>query len=50
MGYLYFRPCVALVYGLNDRGLSPCRGWEFFSSLPRPDQPWGQPSLLSSGY
>jgi len=26
------------------------RGWEFFSSPPRPDRLWGQPSLLSSGY
>jgi len=26
------------------------RGWEFFSSPPRPDRLWGPPSLLYSGY
>jgi hypothetical protein len=31
--------------------LIPSRGWEFFfSSPPRPEQLWGPPSLLSSGY
>jgi len=25
-------------------------GWEFFSSLPRPDRFWGLPNLLSNGY
>jgi hypothetical protein len=28
-------------------GSSPCRGWEFFSSPPRPDRLWGPPSLLN---
>jgi hypothetical protein len=31
-------------------GLSPDRGWEFFSSPPCPDQIWGPPSLLSNRY
>jgi hypothetical protein len=26
------------------------RGWEFFSSPPRPDRLWGSPNLLSNGY
>jgi hypothetical protein len=25
-------------YGLDDRGSIPDRGWEFFSSPPRPDR------------
>jgi hypothetical protein len=35
-------------YGLDDRGSIPCRGWEFYSSPPRPDRPWDPPSLLSN--
>jgi hypothetical protein len=31
-------------------GSSPGRGWEFFSSSPRPDRLWGPPSFLSNGY
>jgi hypothetical protein len=31
-------------------GSSPDRGWEFFSSPPRPDRIWISPNLLSSGY
>jgi hypothetical protein len=31
-------------------GSSPGRGWEFFSSPPRPDHLWGPPNLLSNGY
>jgi hypothetical protein len=31
-------------------GSSPGRGWEFFSSPPRPDRFWGPPSLLSNVY
>jgi len=31
-------------------GLSLDRGWEFISSLPCPDQLWGPPRLLFSGY
>jgi len=31
-------------------GLSPNRGWEFFSSPPHPGWRWGPPSLLSSAY
>jgi hypothetical protein len=31
-------------------GSSPGRGWEFFSSPPRPDRLWAPPSLLSNGY
>jgi len=31
-------------------GSSPGRGWEFFTSPPRPDWLWVPPSLLSSGY
>jgi hypothetical protein len=34
--------------------LTPCSipggDWEFFSSPPRPERPWGPPSLLSNGY
>jgi hypothetical protein len=41
---------IALGYGLDDRGSSPGRGWEFFSSPPRPDRLWGLPSLLHTGY
>jgi hypothetical protein len=31
-------------------GSSPGRGWEFFSSPPRPDRLRGPPSLLFNGY
>jgi hypothetical protein len=31
-------------------GWSTGKGWEFFSSPPRPDRLWGPPSLLSNGY
>jgi hypothetical protein len=31
-------------------GSSPGRGWEFFSSPPRPDRLWSLPRLLSNGY
>jgi hypothetical protein len=31
-------------------GSSPGRGWEFFSSPPRPDRLWDPPSLLSNVY
>jgi len=30
--------------------LIPGRGWEFFSSPPRPERLWGPPTLLSNGY
>jgi hypothetical protein len=43
------RRSLALGYGPNDRGFEWCRGWEFFSSPPCPDQLWGPPSLLSNG-
>jgi hypothetical protein len=36
--------------GLDDRGSIPGRGWEFFSSLPRPYLLWEPLSLLSNGY
>jgi hypothetical protein len=36
--------------GWNIGGLSPGRGWKFFSSPPRPDRLCGPPSLLSNGY
>jgi len=34
------------------RGVRSCpdRGWELFSSPPRPDRLWGPPSLLSNVY
>jgi hypothetical protein len=35
---------------LKSLGSSPGRGWEFFSSPPRPDQLWGPPNLLFTGY
>jgi hypothetical protein len=35
---------------VDDGGSSPRRGWEFFSSSPRPDRLWGPPSLPSNGY
>jgi hypothetical protein len=41
---------IATGYGLDDRGSIPGRGWEFFSSAPRPDRYWGPPSLLSNRY
>jgi hypothetical protein len=31
-------------------GWSTGRGWEFFSSPPRPDRLWGPSSFLSNGY
>jgi len=31
-------------------GSSPVRGWEFFSSPPRPDRLWGPSSILTNGY
>jgi hypothetical protein len=41
---------IALGYGLDDRGSSLGRGWEFFSSPPRPERLCGSPSLISNGY
>jgi len=32
--------------GWMIRGLSPGRGWEFFTSPPHADWLWGPPSLL----
>jgi hypothetical protein len=40
-------------YGLDDRMIGRFdsrRGWEFFSSPPRPERLWDPPSLLSSEY
>jgi hypothetical protein len=34
---------------MDDQGSNPGRGWEFFSSSPRPDRLWGPPRLLSNG-
>jgi hypothetical protein len=31
-------------------GSSPGRGWEFFSSTPRPDRLWSPPITLINGY
>jgi hypothetical protein len=45
-----FRSAQCLCNGLDDRGSIPGRGWEFFSSPPRPDRFWGSPSLLSNWY
>jgi len=36
--------------GWMIEGLSPGRGWEFFSLSPYPAWLWGPPSLLSNGY
>jgi hypothetical protein len=33
----------------NDRWFESRQGWDFFSP-PRPDRPWGPPSLLSNSY
>jgi hypothetical protein len=41
---------TVLGYGLDDWGLSPSRGCEFFSSQPHPDRFWDSPNLLSNGY
>jgi hypothetical protein len=42
---------IALGYGLDYRGgSSPGRGWELFSSPPRPDRLWGPPSLPVGRY
>jgi hypothetical protein len=35
---------------LDDRGSTPGRGWEFFSSQPCPHLLWGPTNLLSNGY
>jgi hypothetical protein len=35
---------------MDNRGSSPDRDWEFFSSPPCPDRLWGPPSSLSNGY
>jgi hypothetical protein len=35
---------IATGYGQDGRGSIPSRGWEFFSSPPRPDQLWGTSS------
>jgi hypothetical protein len=40
---------TVLGYELDDWGLIPGGGHEFFSSPPRPEQLWGPPSLLSNG-
>jgi hypothetical protein len=36
--------------GSMIEGSSPSRGWEVFSSLPRPERLWSPSSLLSNGY
>jgi hypothetical protein len=43
---------IATGYGLDDRGVGvPVSvGSRIFSSPRRPDQLWGPPNLLSSGY
>jgi hypothetical protein len=51
----YIGACIAQWYSAGLRagwsgGSSPGRGWEFFSSPPRPERLWGPPSLLSDGY
>jgi hypothetical protein len=39
---------IATGYGLDGPGIESRWGYEIF--LTRPDQPWGPPSLLYSGY
>jgi hypothetical protein len=36
--------------GMGGRGSNPGGVWEFFSSTPLPDQPWGLPSLQFNEY
>jgi len=51
MTILQFSNEPRLGYGLDDRGSIPGSSNEgFFSSPLHPDQLWGLPSLLSSGY
>jgi len=40
----------SVVTGWMIGGSRPGRGWEFFSSPPRPYRLWGLSSLLSNGY
>jgi hypothetical protein len=41
---------IATIYGVDGRGSIPCRGKRFVSTPQLPDQLWGPPSLLSSGF
>jgi hypothetical protein len=41
---------IATTLRVGRPGSIPSRGWEFFSSPPRPDRPWGPPNLPSNGY
>jgi hypothetical protein len=49
--YVFLFLCHILLWWNRDSlvvqcwGSSPGRGWEFFSSPPRPDRLWGPPSL-----
>jgi hypothetical protein len=45
----YTKPS-ARVFGTAGVLIMYSRGWEFFSSPPRPELLWGPPSLLSKGY
>jgi hypothetical protein len=42
--------CYIWRINVNLIHASPGRGWEFFSSPPRPNWFWGPPNLLSNGY
>jgi hypothetical protein len=46
---LQMRPATGWTIGVREFDFRR-RGWEFFSSEPRPEWLWGPPSLLSNGY
>jgi hypothetical protein len=48
----YFQRSFSVVagYGLDNRGSISAKGWEFFSSSPRPNRLWDPHSILSNRY
>jgi len=44
------QPIAQVLHWLSYSCFMEGGDWKFFSSPPRPDRPWGPPSLLSNGY
>jgi hypothetical protein len=41
---------ISVIQCWDTGSMCPGRGWNYFSSPPRPDRLWGPPNLLSNGY